>query len=74
MTPGAMRDVEADEVFVVLAGAATVEFEDPALAAIELRPGSVVRLDRRHAHGLDGARDAAQGVRRRLSSSSHVRS
>ncbi|WP_157007618.1 hypothetical protein [Agromyces laixinhei] len=27
MTPGAVRDVEVDEVFVVLAGAATVEIE-----------------------------------------------
>ena len=44
MTPGAMRDVEADEVFVVLAGTATVAFEEPALPAIELRPGSLVRL------------------------------
>ncbi|GAA1825306.1 cupin domain-containing protein [Agromyces salentinus] len=45
MTPGAMRDVEADEVFVVLAGDATVEFERPALESIVLRPGSIVRLD-----------------------------
>ena len=45
MSAGAMRDVEADEVFVVLAGAATVEFSDPALPPIELRPGSVVRLE-----------------------------
>ena len=45
MTPGAMRDVEVDEVFVVLAGDATVEFVDPALPSIELRPGSVVRLE-----------------------------
>lgn len=44
MTPGAMRDVEADEVFVVLSGDATVEFDDPALPPIGLRPGSVVRL------------------------------
>ena len=43
MTPGVMRDVEAEEVFVVLAGAATVEFED-GTAAIELKPGDVVRL------------------------------
>ena len=28
MTPGVMSDVEADEVFVVLSGAATVEFDD----------------------------------------------
>ena len=43
MSPGVMTDVEADEVFVVLSGAATVEFADgsPALA---LRPGAVVRL------------------------------
>lgn len=43
MTPGVMRDVEADEVFVVLAGAATVEF-DAGTAALELRPGDVARL------------------------------
>ena len=43
-TPGTSADVEADEVFVVLAGAATVSFDDPALEPIELRPGSVVRL------------------------------
>jgi uncharacterized cupin superfamily protein len=44
MSPGAMRDVESNEVFVVLAGSATVAFEDPALPSIELQPGSVVRL------------------------------
>ncbi|WP_345801440.1 cupin domain-containing protein [Microbacterium sp. AZCO] len=44
MTPGTMRDVESDEVFVVLTGAATVEFEEPPLPAIELRAGAVVRL------------------------------
>lgn len=45
MSVGAMRDVEVDEVFIVLAGAATVEFEHPVLEAVELRPGSVVRLE-----------------------------
>jgi uncharacterized cupin superfamily protein len=45
MTPGAMRDVEADEVFLVLAGAATVEFEHPHASPIILAPGSVVRLE-----------------------------
>jgi uncharacterized protein len=45
MTAGAMRDTEVDEVFLVISGAATVEFVDPALPPIELRPGSVVRLD-----------------------------
>ncbi|WP_240658608.1 cupin domain-containing protein [Microbacterium sp. CPCC 204701] len=44
MSPGAMRDVEADEVFVVLSGAATVSFDEPPLAPIELQRGSVVRL------------------------------
>ncbi|BDV31839.1 cupin domain-containing protein [Microbacterium terricola] len=45
MTPGAMSDVESDEVFIVLSGSATVEFTDPALPAIELRAGSIVRLE-----------------------------
>ena len=45
MTPGAMRDTEVDEVFLVVAGRATVQFVDPALPTIELQPGSVVRLD-----------------------------
>jgi uncharacterized cupin superfamily protein len=45
MTPGAMRDTEVDEVFLVIAGRATVEFVEPALPPIDLRPGSVVRLD-----------------------------
>ena len=44
MTPGAMHDTEADEVFVVLAGAATVEFQHPVADPLILGPGSVVRL------------------------------
>lgn len=44
MAPGAMRDVEADEVFVVVSGSAAVSFEDPPLPPIDLRPGTVVRL------------------------------
>ena len=44
MSPGAMRDVEADEVFVVLAGAATIAFEDPPLPPVEVVSGSIVRL------------------------------
>lgn len=43
MTPGTMTDVEADEVFVVLSGAATVEFADGTTPLI-LRPGTVARL------------------------------
>lgn len=43
MTVGAMRDIEADEFFVVLSGSATVEFDD-GTPALHLRPGSVARL------------------------------
>jgi uncharacterized cupin superfamily protein len=43
-TPGVSTDIEADEVFVVLSGSATVSFDDPALEPIELRAGSVARL------------------------------
>jgi uncharacterized cupin superfamily protein len=42
MTPGTMRDVEIDEVFVVLRGAGTVAFEDGKIVTLE--PGDVVRL------------------------------
>ena len=45
MTPGAMTDTEIDEVFVVVAGSATVEFISPALPAIDLTPGAIVRLE-----------------------------
>jgi len=43
--PGVFEDTEADEIFVVLAGAAAVEFVEPALPAIEIGPGDVVRLE-----------------------------
>ena len=43
-TPGTSTDVEADEVFVVLSGSATLAFADSPLAPIDLRPGSVVQL------------------------------
>src|SRR4051812_28659232 len=42
MTPGTMRDVEIDEVFVVLRGAGTVLFADGKITTLE--PGDVVRL------------------------------
>jgi len=42
LTPGTVTDVEEDELFVVLAGDATVRFEDGS--SIDLAPGSVVRL------------------------------
>lgn len=43
MTEGAARDVEEDEVLVVLSGRATVELEGQA--AVELRAGDVMRLE-----------------------------
>ncbi|GAB2830967.1 cupin domain-containing protein [Microbacterium insulae] len=43
-TPGVSTDVEADEVFIVLAGVATVSFDDPDLPDLDLRPGVVARL------------------------------
>ncbi|CAN7159295.1 cupin domain-containing protein [Terrabacter sp. LjRoot27] len=42
MSPGTVTDVEADEVFVVLSGRATLTVEGGA--TLELGPGSVVRL------------------------------
>lgn len=44
MTPGTASDVETDEVFVVLSGQARIAFDDPAIADLEVAPGSVVRL------------------------------
>ena len=44
MSPGSMSDVETDEVCVILAGAATVEFIDQE-RTVELLPGTVLRLD-----------------------------
>lgn len=43
LSAGAMSDVEVDEVFVVLFGAATVEFVDEG-RSVMLGPGSVGRL------------------------------
>lgn len=43
MTPGSMSDTEEDELFVVLSGAATVEFEDDG-SWLLIGPGDVVRL------------------------------
>ncbi|MEO6942933.1 MAG: cupin domain-containing protein [Terrimesophilobacter sp.] len=44
ITPGTVTDVEADELFVVLSGAATVVFVDEDRFE-HLRPGSVMRLE-----------------------------
>ena len=42
MAPGVDHDTEVDEVFVVLAGRGTVEFEDGEV--VTLAPGVAVRL------------------------------
>lgn len=42
ISEGTVRDVEADEIFVVLSGSGSVAFEDGSRLA--LGPGSVVRL------------------------------
>lgn len=44
MTPGTATDTEADEVFVVLSGRATIAFASSGLPDLEVGPGSVVRL------------------------------
>ena len=48
MTAGSMRDIEADEVFVVVSGEATVELIEEhgrVDRTIELRAGSLCRLE-----------------------------
>jgi uncharacterized cupin superfamily protein len=44
MSPGMARDIECDEVFVVISGRGSLEFEDGEV--LPLGPGSVVRLNR----------------------------
>ncbi|WP_432790540.1 cupin domain-containing protein [Brevibacterium sp. K11IcPPYGO002] len=45
MSGGAMRDIEVDEVFLVISGTGRIEFDEPGRDPIELAPGSLVRLD-----------------------------
>lgn len=45
MSAGTMRDVEGDEVFLVISGAGRVEFDEPVLPPVELAPGSLVRFE-----------------------------
>jgi uncharacterized cupin superfamily protein len=47
MTAGGMRDIEIDEVFIVLAGEATVTLfvDEVETDRIELRPGVICRLE-----------------------------
>lgn len=42
MTAGCVRDVESDEIFVVLSGDATLRFDDGE--TFDLRPGVLVKL------------------------------
>lgn len=44
ITPGVVRDVEEEEIFIVLKGSATIEFAD-GRPSIDVSAGSVVRLD-----------------------------
>jgi uncharacterized cupin superfamily protein len=39
-----MRDVEGDEVFLVISGTGRIEFEESTRPAIDLTPGTLVRL------------------------------
>ncbi|MDN4472879.1 cupin domain-containing protein [Demequina zhanjiangensis] len=43
-TPGVSTDVEIDEVFVVLSGAARIDMVEPEGESLEVGPGDVVRL------------------------------
>ncbi len=45
MSGGSMRDIEGDEVFLVISGTGRIEFDEPCRDPIELAPGSLVRLD-----------------------------
>lgn len=45
MSTGAMRDVEGDEVFLVISGTGRIEFDEPARETIDLGPGTLVRLE-----------------------------
>ena len=42
--PGGSTDTEVDEVFVVVSGAARIDFIEPELPSIEIGPGDVFRL------------------------------
>ncbi|WP_246475964.1 cupin domain-containing protein [Brevibacterium renqingii] len=45
MSAGAMRDVEGEEVFLVVSGTGRIEFDEPTRADIALAPGTLVRLE-----------------------------
>lgn len=45
MSTGEMRDVEGDEVFLVISGKGRIEFDEPDVSPVELAPGMLVRLE-----------------------------
>lgn len=45
MSAGTMRDIEGEEVFLVISGTGRIEFDVPAMPPVELAPGSLVRLE-----------------------------
>ncbi len=45
MSAGAMRDVEGEEVFLVVSGTGRIEFDEPVRSDIALAPGTLVRLE-----------------------------
>lgn len=45
MSAGAMRDVEGDEVFLVVSGSGRIEFDEPSRPGIALSAGTLVRLE-----------------------------
>ncbi|WP_181273942.1 cupin domain-containing protein [Brevibacterium oceani] len=44
MSVGSMRDVEGDEVFLVVSGTGRIEFEESTRPDIDMAPGALVRL------------------------------
>ena len=44
MSAGAMRDIEGEEVFLVISGTGRIEFDDPEQPPVDLAPGTLVRL------------------------------
>ncbi|WP_231444768.1 cupin domain-containing protein [Brevibacterium zhoupengii] len=45
MSAGTMRDIEDDEVFIVISGNGRIDFDDMKLDPIDLSPGTLVRLE-----------------------------
>ena len=45
MSAGTMRDIEGDEVFLVISGTGRIAFDEFSQPTIELKPGALVRLE-----------------------------